>query len=216
LLIVRVRDCEHERDQWKNKHAEIVVINKNLSVNIDEFKLTIVNLQKNDAEDSEAIAYWKKRAEKFKKKSKNLKEELAKLKEKYDDVCKKQSEFEVEINVHIEKYAALTITQQTWESDYHREHKAYNGVLLKLKECEEKLAVALADDADDDAQIASLKKEVKELQVKYNSEYNRAEKYEEKNSELEMENKNQNEKIEELEVELEHEKKIVKGLREQV
>ena len=116
----------------------------------------------------------------------------------------------MQINLHVEKYEALTITQQTWEADYHREHKAYNGLLLKLKETEEQLALAQKDDEDDDAEIASLKKQVKELQGKYNDEYKRAEKYEDKITALEMENKNQKEKIEELEIELKHEKKITK------
>jgi hypothetical protein len=158
LIVISFKDSEHDRDQWKYKHTEIVVINKNLKTDIEEHKITIINLQKNDAQDSEAIAYWKKRAEKFKKKYKGLKDDFEKLKEKYDESCKKNTSFEVEINVHIEKYSALTITQQTWESDYHREHKAYNGILLKLKECEEKLSLALADDEDDSAEKASLKK----------------------------------------------------------
>jgi chaperonin cofactor prefoldin len=47
-----------------------------------------------------------------------------------------------------------------------------------------------------------LKKEVLELQAKYNAEYIRAEKFEKKIDALEMENKNLKEKIEELEEEL--------------
>lgn len=145
-----------------------------------------------------------------------MKEDYKKLKHKYDDACKKHTDFEVQISVHVEKYQALEVTQQTWEADYHREHKAYEGLLLKLEETREQLAIAQKDDADDDAQIASLKEQVRVLQGKYDEEYRRAEKYEDELTALKMENKNLGEKIEELEIEVKCSKDSAKALREQV
>lgn len=44
VLVVRVKELEYDCDQWKFKHSELVVVNKTLTTNIEEFKLTIINL----------------------------------------------------------------------------------------------------------------------------------------------------------------------------
>jgi chromosome segregation ATPase len=149
--VVRITDITFEWEKCKRELADLTVIHKQTTVKIDELNITIVNLTKNDASDSAAIAHWKGKYEKCKKKYKHYKEDYEKLKDKYDHSCKKHTELEVEISVHVEKYTAIQVTTQTWEAEYNKEKKAYNGVLLKLKECEEKLNEALKDDKDDDA-----------------------------------------------------------------